>query len=153
MKARASPDKASAPCAPPARGVAGRQDHPIRVELQRGDLGSGEIAVIAFAWIIGRGQKQARLGIALHLPRQRAVRRKVHDAVLGELARLAQPLHLALRGACPEPDLAQIGANVAGNVAELVRGLRQRRLHAKKFNIRNPAARLHWGHPAPQANK
>ena len=40
------------------RGVAGRQDHPIGVELEPRDLGSGEIAVVLLACFSGWRQEK-----------------------------------------------------------------------------------------------
>ena len=69
--------------------VAGRENHPIHIELEPGDFGRGEVAVVLLAGRHRRRQQQARLGIALHLPRQRAMRREMHDSILRKLARLA----------------------------------------------------------------
>ena len=38
----------------PRSGIASRQDEPIGVELERGDLGGGQIAVISLAGLIGQ---------------------------------------------------------------------------------------------------
>ena len=93
--------------------VAGGEDHPIRVELQPRDLGRGKVAVVLLGGRSRRRQQQARLGIALNLASQRAMRREMHDAVLRKLARFAQAFHLALGGALAKPEFAHIGVQVA----------------------------------------
>ncbi len=148
MKARARPDSASAPCAPPARGIAGRKDHPIGVELQRGDLGGRQIAVVLFAGLGGRRQEKAGLAIALNLTGQRAVGRKMHDAVLCELAGPAQLLHIVLGGAGAEIDAVQIGVHIARHAAQLLGRLGQRRLKANLRDACQPAARGKRRHAA-----
>ena len=84
------------------RRVAGRQDHSIRIELQRSDFGGGEIAVVLFAGLGRRRQQQPWLPIASNLARQRAIRRAMHDPVLRQLTGCAQPFYLALRRTQPD---------------------------------------------------
>ena len=56
---------------------------------------------------------------------------------LGQLAARAQCLHLALGGAGAKPDPGWIGAQVAGDRAQFVGGLRQRRLSAQVCEVNN----------------
>ena len=60
---------------------------------------------------------------------------------LGQLAARAQCLHLALGGAGAKPDPGWIGAQVAGDRAQFVGGLRQRRLSAQVCEVGDAAAR------------
>ena len=66
--------------------VAGRQDHPVGVELEGGNLGGRQIAIVELGLLLGRRQDQARLAGAFDLTRQRAVGGEVQHPVLGELA-------------------------------------------------------------------
>ena len=85
MKARARPDSASAPCGATGRGVAGRQDHPVGVELEGGHLGGRQITVVQFSLLLRRREDQPRLAGAFDLTGERAVGGEVQHPVLRSL--------------------------------------------------------------------
>ena len=118
--------------------VAGRQDHPIGVELQRRDLGGGEIAVVLLAGLVGRRQQKARLGIACR-PDPPA-RRGSRNARCG-IARAGPFRSIALpraRSRARRAGSRRISVHVACHGAKFVRCLGQRRLLAQKCNIGKP---------------
>ena len=77
---------------------------------------------------------------------------EMHDAVLRQLAALAHRFHLALGGAGAKAHLADIGADVAGDGAELVRRLGKRRLLADAAT-RSPARRAFRSAPRRRAGR
>src|SRR5262249_35397668 len=128
-----------------ASGIARREHHPVRVELELRDLGGREKAVILLRRSCGRRQKQRGLrpGCCEHrgLPSQQAVRRKMPDPRLRDNALGGQSL-VALLGA-PLAEIARALAAPARccNGAYLVGRPRQWVLGTDLLYAANPAAK------------
>ena len=85
------------------RRVAGRQYDPVRIQLERGNLGCREIAVILLGCGVRRSQDQAGFGPVLQFARHRAMRGEVDDAVFRQFAAPAERLDFTFRRARAEP--------------------------------------------------
>ncbi len=155
MKARARPDKRFRTLCAARGGVASREDHPIGVELKCPRFRTRSDSRRPLRSGFGRRQQKAWLALPLTSTRQSAVGREMHDAILSELAGLAErltsrsvarePRWMSLTSACKSSATAQIPRRSQG--AALDRGGKRhrqvRRASDKRRQPRGSAKRRH----------
>lgn len=103
-----------------ARGsVAGGQDHPVGIELESGDLGGGEVAIVELGLLRRWGEDQARLAGAFDLARDSAVGCEMQYAILRQVHALERGLRgLGTKQAGSPPDFVHLDDFGASVLAE-----------------------------------
>ena len=136
--AREARERLGALCAA-GRRVAGRQDHPVGVELEGGDLGGREIAVVASVALSG-GVRIRPGSLVPHLARHRAVGGEVDDAVLGKAPSRSAPSSLVSVAARRDGSRLPAPRSLADR-AEFIGRLGQRRLQSNPWMSASPPFR------------
>jgi len=115
--------------------VAGRQHHPIGIELQARYFRGGEQAIVLLGRLIGWGQDERGLGSCLaklrRLTGKQAMRGEMQHTIAAERSRLDRRLGHVLS----QHDRARLGAETARHASELVRGVGERTELAHLGNV------------------
>src|SRR5262249_48384632 len=133
--------------------VARRQDHPIGVELEGGNLRCRKVSVVRFSRLSGWRQNEPRLGVATDLTGERTMGREVDHPIFGELVGVAQTLDLRLCGTFAKLDKVTADSQVTRHGTELVRRFGQRYLRADLSDVGKSAAEAERQHAASFASE
>jgi len=103
--------------------IAGRQHHPIGIELQLRDFARGEQAVVELGWLFWNAQHQRWFGKPFHVAGNETVRGEIDDALIGE----RRSLQRGFAGVLSEVNIGSGDAEVFGDRVEFVGGVGQLR--------------------------
>lgn len=102
-----------------SRRIAGRQHHPVGVELQASNLARGQQAVVEVAWLLRQRESERRLAETLDIVGDQAVRREIHNPIAIEPGLLDGGLSCGLG----EMNVGLVGDEAPGDGAQLIRRL------------------------------